>query len=164
MMRASNPESQKFRHNPDVAPKSKDFKAEHTAPAGHPNAGLVVDDNGQVVTNKDGKPMHADYDMQGVQQRQDDGSYKKVDTNDPAFQKDMNEDVTPDKPMIQHGANDDYQKPTSDGGTEMGRQPKPDEKYLICEPDGTTRVADNTAQLQNYYEDQGIPWPYQNYN
>ena len=76
-----------------------------------------------------------------------DGSYKQVNTNDPSYVNDMNRDVTPDKPMFQYGANDNYTKTDSEGNTVMRRQPDLGEKYLISEPDGMMRIAENTAQL-----------------
>ena len=72
----------------------------------------------------------------------------------------MNDEETSDKPMFQYGANDDFKQPGPDGPEQMGRQPEPDEKYLISEPDATTRVAEDTEQLTQYYADKGIPWPY----
>jgi hypothetical protein len=157
MVRGSNPKSQKYRHDPETVAKPVTEKR-HTAKDG-PHEGLVVDEHGQPV-QIDGKKVHGDYDMQGVYQKQPDGSHKQIDTNEPGYADKMNEDVTPDKPMFQHGANDDYTKKGPDGSKVMGRQPDPGEKYFIAEPDGTTKVAENTAQLSNYYQQQGIPWPY----
>jgi hypothetical protein len=60
----------------------------------------------------------------------------------------MNDDVTPGKKrMFQHGANDNYFEKDAQGnvlrnpdGTEqMKRSPEPNEKFLIVEPDGTTK-------------------------
>ena len=53
--------------------------------------------------------MHGDYDMQGVYIKpKDGGRAERVDTNGKEHREGMNHDVTPDKPMFQHGANDNH--------------------------------------------------------
>jgi hypothetical protein len=76
--------------------------------------------------------------------------------------------VSPDKDMVQHGANDDY-RPTYDedgnvtsveGGDKQGRTPDKDEKFVAVEPDGTVKEIDGTDNLQDYYDQNGMDWPY----
>ena len=130
-------------------------------------------DNG-VVKDADGNYVHGDYDMQGVYDKNPDNSVsspKKADgteypggTNDPEFQKDMNDALNdpanydgPDKDMVQHGANDDFKNP--DGSP--GRTPEPDENYVVVDENGDAQIIEGTDNLQQYYDDNNIePWPY----
>lgn len=137
----------------------------------HPGQGWSFEESGPrkgCLKDPDGNYVYGDYDMQGVYKQAgtdrragqgDKPIYEQVDTNDPSFIRKMNEGVSPEGDMFEHGANDNYRNP--DGS--MGRQPGPNEKYLVAEPDGTTRVIESTADLQTYYEEKGIPWPYDNY-
>jgi hypothetical protein len=64
--------------------------------------------------------------------------------------------------MFQHGANDNYKKadPDNPGKTKMGRTPEPDEKYVVTKPDGSVTEINGTDELKNFYNEEGIPWPY----
>jgi hypothetical protein len=166
VVRGSNPASVARQDEPGTIAKPVTEKR-HTAKDG-PNAGLVVDEAGNPVII-DGKKVHGDYDLQTVQKEQPDGKLKPVNSNDPAVQKSINDDVSPEKPMVQHGANDDYKKKDKDGNPvtdprngkpQMGRDPDPNEKFLVSEPDGTTRVVNGTDNLKTYYQEKGMDWPY----
>ncbi|MBD3299263.1 MAG: hypothetical protein GF341_11445, partial [candidate division Zixibacteria bacterium] len=178
VIRASNPKSKKWHTKPNTKSKPLDVKLK-TQKTGK-NAGLVTkkanvnnpkyddwhahakkkgydfDDDG-VLRSKNGKgdAVYGDYDMQGVYAKQPDGSYKGTPTNDKSFQRGMNEDVTPDRKMFNHGANDDYKV---DG--KMGRQPDPDESYLVVDENGNAKMIDGTDNLKQEYKDRGIKWPY----
>jgi len=183
IIRASNPESLKW-HNgtydglPCVA---KPVTVKHkTAKPPDPHAGLVKyeagadpppkgfrwDENG-VMRDPNGSAVHGDYDLQGVYRSDRTG----VNTNDEAFTRKLNLEVCPEHPQFKHGANDDYWpildkegKPTTiTGGDRPGRNPEADESFLVVEPNGTAKRIDGTHNLQRYYEDVGIDWPYPPY-
>jgi RHS repeat-associated protein len=125
-----------------------------------------------VVKNPDGKDVHGDYDMQGVYDKgpdgygppkNSDGTPYKNGTNDPEFQRDMNDGLNdpanydgPDKDMVQHGANDDFKN--KDGTP--GRQPGADENYVVVDENGTAQYVEGTDNLKQVYDDKKIPWPY----
>jgi RHS repeat-associated protein len=170
VVRNSNPASlpwqkQPYDGKPCVA-KPVDCKLK-TAHPDDVNAGLVTkkanpgepeppgykyDKDGVLCKEPDGNAVHGDYDLQNVTK---DG--KKVDTNDPNYQKVLNDEVCPEHPQFQHGAQDDYIK---DG--KPGRYPEPGEKYTVFEPDGTAREINSPEALKDYYGQQKppIPWPY----
>ena len=168
VIRHSNPDS--LPHHGKAKPKPVEVK-QKTAKSG-PNKGLVVgdpkdltpkqkaagmkyDENG-VLRDKNGNAFHGDYDMQGMY------DMKKTPpeahpTNDPNYQKQLNDDVCPDNKdgMFQHGANDDF-KP--DGKT-PGRNPEPNEKFLVVDENGNTSTK-NVSELKELYDEKGIEWPY----
>jgi len=185
IVRGSNPDSLKYHGKPGHTPKPVDVKLK-TAKAPDPDAGLVkkpenptdddlkniadlekkgysFDDDGCLKT-PEGDRVYGDHDLQGSYV--DDpfaGTKHKVNTNDPEYQKGLNEDVCPDgDDMFQHGANDNFKKPDPDnpGQEVMGRQPDKNEKYVVTEPDGSVSQMDNTAELEQYYKDNNMDWPY----
>lgn len=191
IVRGSNPESLKW-HNKTYNGKpanAKPVEVKHkTAKPPNEPAGLVTDKanidpktgkpepppkgyeydkNGVLVKQPEGTAVHGDYDLQHVSKK--DGS--KVNTNDPAYQKGLNEDVCPEHNQFKHGANDDYRpikdkdgKPTSiEGGDKPGRNPDNGESYLVVEPDGTAKQIDGTDNLQKYYKENDLDWPYPDY-
>ena len=116
---------------------------------------MKYDENG-VLRDKNGNAFHGDYDMQGMYDMN--GKPPKAHpTNDPNYQKQLNDDVCPDNKdgMFQHGANDDY-KP--DGNT-PGRNPDPNEKFLVVDENGNTSTK-NVSELKDLYDEKGIEWPY----
>lgn len=151
-------------------PKPLEVKAK-TAKPKDPHAGLVKkqtpgqkapdgyewDKNDVLVDKKSGQAVHGDYDLQHVSTA--DG--KRVKTNDPKFQRELNDDVCPEHKQFQHGANDDYRVPEKSG--RPGRNPDPDESYLVVEPDGTAKQIDGTHNLQKYYKQNKMDWPYPKY-
>lgn len=166
VIRASNPESLKHQANDDMVAKPVTEKRKTAKDGEH--AGKVVDSEGKPV-KIDGKEVHGDYDMQGVYKKNEDGTFDKVDTDPTPFVNGMNDDVTPDKPMFQHGANDNYYKRDADGNIMrddagnpiMGRNPEPDERFLVSDPDGNLRVVDGTENLKKFYDEHpGMDWPY----
>lgn len=115
----------------------------------------------------DGKLIHADYDLQGVYRRRDDGAFAKVEMGDAAdhpkgatFLDLINAELFPGHSMVMHGDNDTYVKVTREGELERGRLPEPDERFLICEPDGKISVAEGVKSLNDYYDGHRIYWPY----
>jgi RHS repeat-associated protein len=130
-----------------------------------PGKGWSCDNDG-VMRDADGNKVYGDHDLQGVYHKDEFADAQhKVNTDDPNWQKDLNNDVCPENQMFNHGANDNFKKPDPDnpGKSKMGRQPDPDEKYIITEPDGTVRHIDGTDELQKYYNEKGIKWPYKDY-
>lgn len=190
IVRGSNPESLKWQKQPYNGKKcvSKPVTVKHKTAKDGPHAGLVTkdanvdpktgktpdpppgykwDENGVMVKEPHGNAVHGDYDLQHVSE----GSGKPVDTNDPDFRRDLNKEVCPEHHQFNHGANDDY-RPVKDadgnvtdisGGDKPGRNPDPDESYLVVEPNGTAKQIDGTDNLQKYYEDNGMDWPYPDY-
>ncbi len=188
IVRASNPESLKWHKKPYKGKKcvSKPVTIKHKTAKDGPHAGLVTkkantkptgevdplpdgykwDEDG-VLVNKHGNAVHGDYDLQHVSE----GGGKPINTNDPDFQRDLNKEVCPEHHQVNHGANDDY-RPQKDadgnvtsieGGDAPGRNPDPDESYLVVEPNGTAKQVDGTDNLQQYYGDNGMDWPYPDY-
>jgi len=164
--------------DPDSGKKTSKWKSKDEGGAGYSDEygkmkekGWKADDG--VIKDPSGKPVHGDYDMQGVYDKNPNGSYgppkdpsgKPYDggTNNKDFQKDINKDLNADpyggpkdKNMVQHGANDDFKK--ADGSA--GRTPEPDESYLVVEPDGNSKIINGTDNLHDYYDQNNIPWPY----
>ena len=130
-----------------------------------PGKGWSADGDG-VMHDADGNKVYGDHDLQGVYHKDEFAdAHHKVNTDDPNWQKDLNKDVCPENQMFNHGANDNFKKPDPDnpGKSKMGRQPDADEKYVITEPDGTVRHIDGTDELQKYYNEKGLKWPYNDY-
>lgn len=129
-------------------------------------SGHKFDDQG-VLRDKYGNAYHGDYDMQGVYKVDKDGKPvtdpnhpDHIDTNDPNFHDKMNDKVTPGREMIQHGANDQFIDPN----TGMpGRNPNPNEKFLVVDQHGNTQTINSTKELEQYYNKNDIPWPYPTY-
>lgn len=187
MVRASNPASLQYLGKKGYRPKPPVVKTLNTATDG-PHAGLIVKpakpndaqkaeikqlesqgwsfDGDGVLRDPQGRAIHGDYDLQGVYQHGPDGPPKRVDTNGERALESLNKDVHPtrdrDERVFQHGANDDFRK-DDPAPTHMGRQPKANETYLIAEPSGETRIVNGTAALQDYYDDLGIDWPYDDF-
>ncbi len=186
--RASNEASRQYDGKPGYAPKPHEVETLKTSKEGK-TAGLVVEpenptpaqeaeiarlkskgwsfDEDGVLVDPQGNRIHGDYDLQGVYKVSVDENGKKtytpVDTNDPAFQQDYNDRVTPGRQMVQHGANDNYKVIDENGNEVMGRQPSPNERFKITDENGNPRVFESTAEYQQYCEENGIPWQYQNY-
>jgi len=124
--------------------------------------GFHYDREGYLCTNDRGQRLYGDHDLQGVYQRNgetDDDGFHGTNSNDPRAQQRINE-AFPGRDMVAHGANDDYRP-----GGQMGRQPGENERFLVVEPDGTSRVVGPpTSALQDYYDSKGIDWPYDNYH
>jgi uncharacterized Zn-binding protein involved in type VI secretion len=165
IVREPNPDSLQYHPDADgnplptpeggvYKPKPMSVKAK-TAKSG-PYKGMVVNEDGTPYVDADNNRYYSDYDLQGAYKKNPDGSVESVDTNDPEFQKRFNENVSPEEDMVQHGANDNCPEP--------GRQPGGEEVYVVVQNDGTILKIQGTGQLQNYYKQQGIPWPYDNYN
>jgi RHS repeat-associated protein len=202
IMRAGNDASVPHIRDPNGVPKPKECKL-NTAKNGD-NAGKVTTDQSPekwkpkseggegyqenldqlkkddwkvedgVVKDPKGNFVHGDYDMQGVYDKNPDGTYgppKKSDgtpyekgTNDPDFQDDMNRSLNdpenydgPKKDMVQHGANDDF-KP--DGKT-PGRNPEPDENYIVVDENGNAELIEGSKNLEEFYgKNEGLDWPY----
>jgi RHS repeat-associated protein len=115
------------------------------------------DDNG-VLLNPEGKAVYGDHDLQGVYKVDENGNYvKRVNTNDENWQNNLNEQTGP-PPMTQHGANDNW---IDDDGNR--RNPGADEGFTVIEPDGTVTRLGSTAELEAFYAERGIPWPYPHY-
>ena len=167
IFRASNLESKRYYNDPNFVAKPKIMEMFHTADPGKPYAGIVVGGDGQPI-KYNGKLVHADYDMQGVYQRGDSGGFKKVYTDPQAsnFVKELNDRLFAKKPMIQHGDNDGYAPIPKDPKdiplllSDMRRFPGADEKFLIIEPDGKTRIVEGASNLKGYYGAKKIFWPY----
>lgn len=178
IVRGSNPQSLKWQKQPYNGKKcvSKPVDVKHKTAKDGPHAGLVTrdanidpktgkaadppagykwDENGVMVKEPHGNAVHGDYDLQHVSQ----GNGKAVDTNDPDFRRDLNKEVCPEHHQFNHGANDDYRP----GGDTPGRNPDPGESYLVVEPNGTAKQIDGTDNLQKYYQDNGMDWPYPDY-
>ena len=126
-------------------------------------SGHKFDEQG-VLRDANGNAYHGDYDMQGVNKIDDSGMPVKdpkdpdfIDTNNPDFQKEMNDKATPDKKMTQHGANDQYVDPET--GDPL-RTPKKDESYLAVDENGNVQTFNSTSELKKFYKDREIPWPY----
>jgi RHS repeat-associated protein len=175
--RGSNPASPRWHRNPHCTPKPVSMKHKTCKKKGDPREGLVVADDlseadlkqlkkdgfkvnrDKTIVDKNGKYMYGDNDLQGVHK---DG--KPVDTNDPDWQDDFNDDMSGGDPkMVQHGANDQY-KPKGEDGP-MGRQPDNDESYVVVNPDGSVDEVQGTDALQDsQYGGHGQPdWPYDPY-
>ena len=128
--------------------------------------GWTTDKDGNMLDPNKNK-VYGDHDMQGVYEptthkdpfsgETHQGTHK-VDTNDPAFQKGMNDDVCPENKMFNHGANDNYMDPKDP--TKMGRTPGADESYIVTKPDGSVTQVNGTDELKNFYGENNIPWPY----
>lgn len=112
----------------------------------------------------DGKQYYSDYDLMSVHKQTEikpDGSphYSPVDTNDAGFIKQVNDEVTPDQAMFQHGANDDYIKGAHpDGKPIMGNTDIGDE-FIVAKPDGSVQVL-NQQELKSFYKENGLEWNY----
>lgn len=184
IVRASNPASMPHHGKPGHVPKGVDCKLK-TAKPPDPHAGLVkkpdpmspddakhvkeledkgwkFDDDG-VAHDPNGNKVYGDHDLQGAYHKDEfSGTTSKVNTNDPNYQKGLNDDVCPENPMFQHGANDNFKKPdpNNPGKTKMGRTPEPDEKYVVTKPDGSVTEINGTDELKKFYDEEGIPWPY----
>ena len=82
----------------------------------------------------------------------------QVDTNDPNYRKELNDDVCPENQMINHGANDNYKDPKDP--SKIGRTPGADESYTVTKPDGSVTQVNGTDELKNFYNENNMPWPY----
>jgi RHS repeat-associated protein len=111
--------------------------------------------------NGKGDKFYGDHDLQGVYNMNDDtGRYNRENSNSAEVKGRVNEAFPKSRKMAQHGANDDFRP-----GGNMGRHPDTDEHFVIIEPNGTTRVVGPpTRDLQQYYKEKGIKWPYSDYS
>lgn len=132
----------------------------------------------------DGKFVHADYDLQGVYRIESSSKYKveaggtykaaqnnetskgdekieKVITDTREFLKTINDRITPNKPMFQHGDQDGFMQLDRKAiQFKPARPPNPDEKFLIVDERGSVRVVDQTVNLEKYYDLRDIRWRY----
>jgi hypothetical protein len=81
----------------------------------------------------------------------------------------------PTQYLIQHGANDNFKRGETNANRHeqmQGRLPDPNEVYLVVNPDGTSRVVNTTAKLEEFYgavphatsgQPVNIKWPYGEY-
>jgi hypothetical protein len=123
--------------------------------------GRLLDGSSRHLREVDGKYVHSDYDLQLVAQLQGDGKFTDVYSRQDEIVRDLNERVTPEKPMFQHPWQDAWWRVDEKRArTYMGRVPEPDERFLICQPDGTMRVVDTAKSLKICYGKWGLNWPY----
>jgi len=128
-----------------------------------PPPGFSWDDEGYLRRgpNGTGPKVYGDHDLQGAYAREPDGGYGAVTgnaSNDPAWLAGMNEDTGP-PPMFQHGANDDYLNEE----TGLPRQPGNDEQFTVIDEHGNVTRINSPAELQEFYRQNGIPWPYNDF-
>ncbi len=169
VVRATNPNSLDHHDDPGSIPKPVTVKQKTDPETGLVNQrrnpgeeappGFHWGDDGNLRTNDTNQTVHGDHDLQGVYHYDEHGDqYHRQNSNDPEVQQRINE-AFDGRDMVQHGANDDYRP-----GGEMGRQPGTDEHFVVIEPDGTSRVVGPpTSALQDYYQERGIPWPYDDF-
>ncbi len=153
---APKPVSCKLKTDPeDGRVMNRGANAGEEAPPGFrwDNEGYLVNDRNQRV--------YGDHDLQGAYRQTSDPNapYERAGSNYPRYRNRLNEDVGQPPPMFQHGANDDYRKRN---GT-AGRNPGADERFTVVEPNGTVKRINSTAELEQYYRQNGIPWPYPHY-
>lgn len=128
--------------------------------------GWSTDKDGNML-DPDGNKVYGDHDLQGVYQpttHTDEFSgathqgTHQVDTNDPNYRNDLNNDVCPENQMFNHGANDNYRDPSDP--SKMGRTPGADESYTVTKPDGSVTQINGTDELKKFYGENNMPWPY----
>jgi RHS repeat-associated protein len=128
--------------------------------------GYDFDDEGVLRGPPDGTGdrYYGDHDMHGIWERprSEDGdtNYTRVDSNKDEAKAWANEPFD-GRQMVQHGGQDDWEV-----NDKPGRQPGWDEHFLVVEPpDGTARVVGPPAyEMQKYYEEQGLDWPYDDFS
>jgi RHS repeat-associated protein len=173
VVRDSNPVSLCHHHDEDAIPKPVTVKQKtdkrtglvtreaNTGPGKDPGPpdGFHYDDEGVLRQDGTNKAVYGDHDLQGVYQRNDDGTVGPLPgkgTNDPDYVDGLNQD-TGNPPMYQHGANDDYRD--DDGNPK--RVPGDDESFTAIDDNGqATKVGPPLSELHDYYDSKGIPWPY----
>jgi hypothetical protein len=130
-------------------------------------------DNGYLV-NDEGQRIYGDHDLMGAYKpstadNEDGSAYDPAGSNGSKWRAGLNDDIGQPPAMVQHGANDDYRDPVTG---EPNLPPPPDVdpvtgakgwSYTVIDENGNVTKIPTTAALQQYYEDNGIPWPYGNY-
>jgi hypothetical protein len=156
--RENNPASKEWYRDMNVEPKAEEFKKFHTGASG-----LVEGPDGFVLHN--GKRMHADIDLFLVLKKSSAAATPSgyvrdiIDPRDnPQFVKTVNENLSArteiNKDWVQHGDQVSYVR---DGFEQL--RPKPFEKFVVTEPDGTIRVICGAVNLVRYLEIKKIPYP-----
>jgi hypothetical protein len=124
-----------------------------------------------VVKGRPPRAFTSDYDKMGIYQKnasgygyQHDPRYEGKGDACPAWQRDINKSVSPEKDMDMHGCQDRFKVKVVIDGVEveiMGLQPKVDEKFLIVDENGHGWIVPNLASLKRFYVDyMKVPWPY----
>jgi hypothetical protein len=203
IIRAGNVESMKYQDEAGNVSKNKDVKLK-TAKPGQPNAGRVVRpagpesswkpheqenwaklkekgyqfDKDNLLRDPQGNAIHGDYDVQGVYQVTHDGYYNQIPVDE--ILDALNREVTPERRMFQHGANDDgagFTEPGPGSNTEgnvmdyvtmpdgrvvplMWRRTEDDERFLTVQPTGLISVLQNAWELKTFLEARGLTWLY----
>jgi hypothetical protein len=209
VIRDTNVESLKFHDQKEYVSKGKDVKLK-TAKPGQANAGQVVKPSGpeaswapherenwqklqqkgysfdkdNLLRDPEGKAIHGDYDIQGAYRYNDDGYYDQIIVAGKFLDR-LNEEVSPERPMFRHGANDEgegfktdaqgRELPTDPGeGNVMDYMTMPDgtmqpimwrktgdeERFLVFHPTGATSVLQSADELRQLYEARGLNWLY----
>jgi hypothetical protein len=136
-------------------------------------------DKDGLLRDKHGNAVHGDYDVQGVYHMTHDGYYSQIPVDD-ALLEHLNREVSPEREMFRHGANDDgsgFKEPgpgsNEDGNVMdyvtmpdgrvmslMWRKTSDDERFLAFQPTGRTSVLQNAWELKTFLETRGLSWLY----
>jgi flagellar basal body rod protein FlgG len=152
----------------------------------NPNKKVYTVDSDGTLVDPDGNKIYGDHDVQSVHQKVEDGdgekAYLQDQTNpeDSSTIADMNEGGSAE--MYQHGANDNFMVKTDDKGkviyddkgkpvlatvedmnagkATLGRQPEPDEKFLVVDEEGTIMILESPKELEHFHKLNGMIWEY----